>query len=126
LLGPGTAISGAGLTSAEMAALKGSEAAYGAASPGMAISGAGLTSAEMQALKGAEAYGPAAFAGIGVGEALRTAAVANALLNPPAVPQQSGLLGGGGQPRGVDFSPLYRNTIVGLLPGAELYRRSLI
>jgi hypothetical protein len=32
----------------------------------------------------------------------------------------------GGQPRGVDFSPLYRNTIVGLLPGAERFRRSLI
>jgi hypothetical protein len=64
--------------------------------------------------------------GIGAMEALRTAAVANALLNPPAIPQQ-GLLGrGGGQPRGVDFSPLYQNNIVGLLPLAERYRRSLI
>lgn len=64
--------------------------------------------------------------GIGATEALRTAAVANALLNPPAIPQQ-GLLGrGGGQPRGVDFSPLYQNNIVGLLPLAERYRRSLI
>jgi len=63
---------------------------------------------------------------IGVTDALRTAAVANAVLNPPAIPQQQGLLGGGRQLRGVDFSPLYRNTIVGLLQPAEPYRRSLI
>lgn len=125
LAGAGAGISGAGLTSAEMAALKGSEAAYGAASPGMAISGGGLTSAEMQALKGAEAYGPSATSGFGLTEALRGASLANTLLNPPQLPQQ-GLLGGGGQARGVDFSPLYQNTMVGLLPIAERYRRSLI
>lgn len=63
---------------------------------------------------------------IGVTDALRTAAVANSVLNPPAIPQQQGLLGGGRQIRGVDFSPLYQNSIVGLLPIAERYRRSLI
>lgn len=93
---------------------------------GMAISGAGLTSAEMAALKGAEAYGPSAASGFGLTEALRGASLANSLLNKPELPQQQGLLGGGGQPRGVDFSPLYQNTMVGLLPTAERYRRSLI
>jgi hypothetical protein len=69
---------------------------------------------------------PAATSGIGLTDALRTAVVANSLLNPPAIPQQ-GLLGrGGGQARGVDFSPLYQNSMVGLLPLAERYRRSLI
>lgn len=105
---------------------------FQAALPGMGIetaaSAAPFTAApgSFQAAAPSLLSGTAASAGIGVGEALRTAAVANALLNPPAIPQQSGLLGGGGQPRGVDFSPLYRNTIVGLLPGAEPYRRSLI
>lgn len=68
----------------------------------------------------------AAGGGLSGMEALRTAAVANALLNRPQIPQQ-GLLGGGGdQARGVDFSPIYQNALVGLLPIAERYRRSLI
>jgi len=133
--GTGAGISGAGLTSAEMAALKGA-GAYGAgAGTGMAISGAGLTSAEMAALKGAEAYGPGATSSLlpalkTAGDVARVANLANSLLNPPTVQQQMGLpqqgLLGGGQARGVDFSPLYQNTQVGLLPTAELYRRSLL
>jgi len=65
-------------------------------------------------------------AATGALDTLRTANVLNSMLAQPTVQQQAGLLGGGGQPRGVDFSPLYRNTTVGLLPGAEPYRRSLI
>jgi hypothetical protein len=61
---------------------------------------------------------------------LRTANSINSLLNPPTIQQQTGLpqsgLLGGGQARGVDFSPLYQNSMVGLLPLAERYRRSLI
>jgi hypothetical protein len=61
---------------------------------------------------------------------LRTANSINSLLNPPTIQQQAGLpqsgLLGGGQARGVDFSPLYQNSMVGLLPLAERYRRSLI
>lgn len=134
--GTGAGISGAGLTSAEMAALKSAEAYGAGAGAGMAISGAGLTSAEMAALKSAEAYGPGATSSLlpalkTAGDVARAANLANSLLNPPSVQQQmglpqQGLLGGGGQARGVDFSPLYQNTTVGLLPGAELFRRSLI
>ena len=58
---------------------------------------------------------------------LRTANAVRNMLTQPTVQQQAGLLGGGGgQARGVDFSPLYQNTVVGLLPLAERYRRSLI
>ena len=61
---------------------------------------------------------------------LRTANSINSLLNPPTIQQQAGLpqtqSAGGGQARGVDFSPLYQNSMVGLLPLAERYRRSLI
>lgn len=60
---------------------------------------------------------------IGVTDALRTASVANAVLNPPAMPQQ-GLLGGRQQSQ---FSlPQAQPAVVGLLPLAERYRRSLI
>lgn len=64
---------------------------------------------------------------LGLTDALRAANSIKNLLTPQqqmGLPQQ-GLLGGG-QARGVDFSPLYQNTTVGLLPGAELFRRSLI
>jgi hypothetical protein len=68
--------------------------------------------------------------GIGLTDALRAANSINSLLNPPTIQQQAGLPQaqsvGGGQARGVDFSPLYQNTLVGLLPLAERYRRSLI
>ena len=102
----GMGISGGGLSSAEMAALKGGEA-YGTVSPGMAISGGGLTSAEMQALKGAEAYGPSAASSFGAAEALRVANLGQQLFG--GQPQMGGLLGGqrgGGQPMGVDYSGL--------------------
>ena len=102
----GMGISGGGLSSAEMAALKGGEA-YGTVSPGMAISGGGLTSAEMQALKGAEAYGPGAASTIGIADALRVANLGQQLFG--GQPQMGGLLGGqrgGGQPMGVDYSGL--------------------
>jgi hypothetical protein len=73
---------------------------------------------------------PAATSGIGLTDALRTANSVNNLLNRPNIQQQTGLpqsgLLGGGQARGVDFSPLYQNSMVGLLPLAERYRRSLI
>ena len=60
-------------------------------------------------------------------DTLRTANAVRNMLTQPTVQQQAGLLGGGGgQARGVDFSPLYQNTVVGLLPLAERYRRSLI
>jgi hypothetical protein len=61
-------------------------------------------------------------------DVLDVANTVDTLLNPPSQtqqPQQQRQVMGG-QPRGVDFSPLYRNTIVGLLPGAERFRRSLI
>jgi hypothetical protein len=68
--------------------------------------------------------------GIGLTDALRAANSINSLLNPPTIQQQAGLPQaqsvGGGQARGVDFSPLYQNSMVGLLPLAERYRRSLI
>jgi hypothetical protein len=68
--------------------------------------------------------------GIGLTDALRAANSVNNLLNRPNIQQQTGLpqsgLLGGGQARGVDFSPLYQNSMVGLLPLAERYRRSLI
>jgi hypothetical protein len=61
---------------------------------------------------------------------LRAANSIRNLLSPPTVQQQAGLpqqsLLGGGQARGVDFSPMYQNTAVGLLPTAEIFRRSLI
>jgi hypothetical protein len=73
---------------------------------------------------------PAATSGIGLTDALRAANSVNNLLNRPNIQQQTGLpqsgLLGGGQARGVDFSPLYQNSMVGLLPLAERYRRSLI
>ena len=73
---------------------------------------------------------PAATSGIGLTDALRAANSVNNLLNRPTIQQQAGLpqsgLLGGGQARGVDFSPLYQNSMVGLLPLAERYRRSLI
>ena len=60
-------------------------------------------------------------------DTLRTINSVRNMLTQPTVQQQAGLLGGGGgQARGVDFSPLYQNTVVGLLPLAERYRRSLI
>jgi hypothetical protein len=61
-------------------------------------------------------------------DTLRTANTIKNMLTPPTVQQQAGLLGGGqvSQPRGVDFSPLYQNSMVGLLPLAERFRRSLI
>ena len=65
--------------------------------------------------------------GSGVLDTLRTINSVRNMLTQPTVQQQAGLLGGGGgQARGVDFSPLYQNTVVGLLPLAERYRRSLI
>ncbi len=70
---------------------------------------------------------PAATSGLGITDALRAANSIRNLLTPQqqmGLPQQ-GLLGGG-QARGVDFSPMYQNTAVGLLPTAELYRRSLL
>jgi hypothetical protein len=73
---------------------------------------------------------PAVTSGIGLTDALRAANSINSLLNPPTIQQQAGLPQaqsvGGGQARGVDFSPLYQNSMVGLLPLAERYRRSLI
>jgi hypothetical protein len=73
---------------------------------------------------------PAATSSIGLTDALRAANSINSLLNPPTIQQQTGLPQtqsvGGGQARGVDFSPLYQNSMVGLLPLAERYRRSLI
>jgi hypothetical protein len=73
---------------------------------------------------------PAVTSGIGLTDALRAANSVNNLLNRPNIQQQTGLpqsgLLGGGQARGVDFSPLYQNSMVGLLPLAERYRRSLI
>jgi hypothetical protein len=64
--------------------------------------------------------------GIGAMSALQAAGALGSLLGQPALPLVSGGGGGGGQTRGVDFSPLYQNTMVGLLPLAERYRRSLI
>jgi hypothetical protein len=58
--------------------------------------------------------------------ALQAAGALGSLLGQPALPLVSGGGGGGGRTRGVDFSPLYLNSIVGLLPLAERYRRSLI
>jgi hypothetical protein len=70
--------------------------------------------------------------GIGLTDALRAANSVNNSTQPSkqynsklAYPQ-SGLSVGGGQARGVDFSPLYQNSMVGLLPLAERYRRSLL
>lgn len=57
--------------------------------------------------------------------ALQAAGALGSLLGQPALPLVSGG-GGGGRTRGVDFSPLYLNSLVGLLPLAERYRRSLI
>jgi hypothetical protein len=70
---------------------------------------------------------PAATSG-GVGiSALQAVGALGSLLVQPALPLASGGVGGGGgQARGVDFSPLYQNTLVGLLPLAERYRRSLL
>jgi hypothetical protein len=72
-----------------------------------------------------------AVAGGGAGiSALQAVGALGSLLGQPALPLASGGGGGGGggggQSRGVDFSPLYQNTLVGLLPLAERYRRSLI
>jgi hypothetical protein len=69
-----------------------------------------------------------AVAGGGAGiSALQAVNALGSLLGQPALPLASGGGGGGGgQSRGVDFSPLYQNTLVGLLPLAERYRRSLI
>jgi hypothetical protein len=64
--------------------------------------------------------------GIGAMSALQAAGALGSLLGQPMLPVMSGGGGGGGQARGVDFSPLYQNTTVGLLPLAERYRRSLI
>jgi hypothetical protein len=71
---------------------------------------------------------PAATSGIGLTDALRTANSVNSLLNPKHTTATLGCSQavGGGQARGVDFSPLYQNSMVGLLPLAERYRRSLI
>jgi hypothetical protein len=66
--------------------------------------------------------------GISIKDALDAARLGKQLLTPQQQMQQGGLLGGGGQaqPMGVDFSPLYGQTVVGLLPLAEQYRRSLL
>jgi hypothetical protein len=167
--GTGTGISGAGLTSAEMAALKGAEAygslgapistavavpasqlAYPATQIGAgatpvpgsfqaALGELGVQTAATTAPATAAAgsfqaalpslLAPAATSSIGLTDALRAANSVRSLLTPQqqmGLPQQGLLGGGGGQARGVDFSPLYQNTTVGLLPGAELFRRSLI
>lgn len=69
-----------------------------------------------------------AAAGSGALDTLRSINSVRNMLTQPTVQQQAGLLSGGqaSQPRGVDFSPLYQNSMVGLLPLAERYRRSLI
>lgn len=65
----------------------------------------------------------AASGGIGAMNALQAAALANTIFNPPKLPQQ-GLLGGRTQSQ---FSlPTPEPRMVGLLPIAERYRRSLI
>jgi hypothetical protein len=62
----------------------------------------------------------------GVLDTLRTANAVRSLLAPQTIQQQAGLGGGGGQARGVDYSGLLPTNVVGLLPLAERYRRSLI
>ena len=67
--------------------------------------------------------------GISIKDALDAARLGKQLLTPQQQMQQGGLLsvgGGQAQPMGVDFSPLYGQTVVGLLPLAEQYRRSLL
>jgi len=164
--GTGTAISGAGLTSAEMAALKGAGAYGSTAAPIVTATaipaaqlaypstqigaGASVVPESLQATLGelgvqtAATTAPATAAPgsfqaatpsllsntaatSGTLDTLRTINSVRNMLTQPTVQQQAGLLsGGGGQARGVDFSPLYQNTVVGLLPLAERYRRSLI
>lgn len=64
-----------------------------------------------------------ASSGLGVRDALQAANLANTIFNPPKLPQQ-GLLGGRQQSQ---FSlPQAQPTVIGLLPLAERYRRSLI
>lgn len=167
--GTGAGISGAGLTSAEMAALKGAEyygslgapistaaaipasqlaypalevasipnaslapTSFQAALPGMGIETAASAAPFTAAPGSFQAAAPSllsnAAAGSGTLDTLRSINSVRNMLTQPTVQQQAGLLGGGqaSQPRGVDFSPLYQNSMVGLLPLAERYRRSLI
>ena len=86
--------------------------------------GSPVISEDYLALTGADMPG-----GISTKDALDLARRGAQLLSPQQqMMQQGGLLGGGGvnQPMGVDFSPLYGRTMVGLLPLAEEYRRSLL
>lgn len=86
--------------------------------------GSPVISEDYLALTGADMPG-----GISIKDALDAARLGSQLLSPQQqMIQQGGLLGGGGvnQPMGVDFSPLYGRTMVGLLPLAEQYRRSLL
>lgn len=68
--------------------------------------------------------------GLSVKDALDAARLGSQLLSPQQQMQQGGLLAGGvggqTQPMGVDFSSLMGRTMVGLLPLAEQYRRSLL
>jgi hypothetical protein len=106
---------------------------FQAALPGMGIETAASAAPFTAAPGSFQAALPSLLAptsGIGLTDALRAANSVNNLLNRPNIQQQTGLpqsgLLGGGQARGVDFSPLYQNSMVGLLPLAERYRRSLI
>jgi len=70
---------------------------------------------------------PGTESGISAQDALRAANTVKNMLAQPTVQQQAGLLGGGGgQARGVDYSGLLPTNVVGLLPLAEPYRRSLL
>lgn len=85
--------------------------------------GSPVISEDYLALTGADMPG-----GISIKDALDAARLGSQLLSPQQQ-IQGGLLGSGGgvsQPAGVDFSPLYGRTMVGLLPLAEQYRRSLL
>jgi hypothetical protein len=65
----------------------------------------------------------AASSGMSLSNALQAGNLANTIFNPPKLPQQ-GLLGGRQQSQ---FSlPQAQPTVIGLLPLAERYRRSLI
>lgn len=101
-------------TAASAAPFTAAPGSFQAAVPFLLDAGAGLTGLSL--LDGLET----------ARDVLDVANTVDTLLNQPSQTQQQQRRVAGGQPRGVDFSPLYRNTIVGLLPGAERYRRSLI
>ena len=101
-------------TAASAAPFTAAPGSFQAAVPFLLDAGAGLTGLSL--LDGLET----------ARDVLDVANTVDTLLNQPSQTQQQQRRVAGGQPRGVDFSPLYRNTIVGLLPGAERFRRSLI